>query len=149
MLRLTAILIAFILICGGCSREGNVSMDVLVLVHSGCSDYRKAREYLIPYLDHFGIPYRVWDMAILPPAEDDYDPALVILGHPGIAVNADTSELAGFIRYMADKGTGTVSFDPFFSFTGIHDSILAEQINWITFFPEAAARETVPPGSTQ
>jgi len=132
---LTAFLI--LLTCAGCFRHGHQNMDVLVILNSESAEYRKGNEYLLPWLNHFGIPYHVYDVKghnILP---DLSDHSLLILAHPGIlqAGNAADSILITGIMAAVDSGTGLVSFDPGCGCTISSTGTEAAEVIKMAYFP--------------
>jgi hypothetical protein len=111
-------------------------MDVLVIMNSGSNDYRKGREYLLPFLNHFGIPYVVYDVAKEENPGDAAGHSLLILAHPGIFQEGDTTDsiLISGILAAVDEGTGLVSFDPSFLRTRPEpDTVSTVLIRSITF----------------
>lgn len=89
------------------------SMDVLVFLNTSSREVSKGKERLLPYLDHFGLPYTVVDLnqQKLPVSIDNY--ALAIISHSRIAardirLKANLEEL---LMAGVEAGTGLVSFD--------------------------------------
>lgn len=94
-----------------CSTNKEISSSVLLCIHSGSSEVTKAREFLIPYLDHFGMPYHILDFAESGLPEEIPDDALMIIGHPGITAELGKDHLISWVYLLASKGTGIVTFD--------------------------------------
>lgn len=90
--------------------DNGTSMNALVLLDTSKPAAKWGREYVIPYLDHFGVPYHTVDLAVtdIEACWDCYP--LIIISHPGALgqVNAD-AVLEGI-----NNGTGLISFDPDF-----------------------------------
>jgi len=104
--------IAALIVLMGFIKTNAQSTDTVVLIDGRSPESNKAKEYLLPYLDHFNIPYKVID---LDKKEFDLDLknfSLVILGHPGL--NTDASCLSKLNKCLAE-GIGIVSFDPAFT----------------------------------
>ena len=87
--------------------------EAVVLVNSASADYADFQHYIQSYLDHFGVPYTLLDIATTPIPTDIGDYALIIIGHRGL----DTSGtyLSGaeqaLITAAVSAGTGLVNFD--------------------------------------
>jgi hypothetical protein len=88
-----------------------MNLNTLVILNSSSPCYREAIEYILPYLDHFGIPYQTWDInrSPLPTHLDEY--SLVVISHPQI--DPSGHQLPQQDLFEAVKaGTGLVTFDP-------------------------------------
>ena len=110
----TLIPVILLLACSNLSRQDQQSLKALVIMNSGSREYFKGNEYLIPYLDHFGVPYLVCDLAGQDSLPDVSQYPLVILSHPGIfrgESNSDSLLIADIMDGIS-RGTGLVSFDP-------------------------------------
>ncbi len=103
---------------------------VLVLLNSASPDCHQAREWVLPYLEHFGVPCEILDLRRqpLPRAVDEYP--LILLAHPGLddalsfiefGTGSGHSDRAGVrlggsdlgrLRDAIRAGSGLVSFDP-------------------------------------
>jgi hypothetical protein len=61
-----------------------MNLNTLVIYNSSSSCHRVAIEYILPYLEHFGIPYLLWDInhSPLPIGLSEY--ALIVIAHPQI-----------------------------------------------------------------
>jgi len=91
----------------------DVSMNVLVLVDSDSPAAFKSREMVLPYLDHFGIPYSVLDIKIFEAPDNWEDYSLVIMSHSGF-FSGNHDRKASIERKLLkalDSGCGVVSFD--------------------------------------
>lgn len=127
----------FILLAGiSCSRSSMQNMNVLVVMNSSSAGYQKGKELLLPYLDHFGIPYLVYDIAGKSKMPDPAGHSLVILAHPGIFrgwQTADSLLMTGILAGV-EEGTGLVSFDPGPFLTGSSvDTVDVALLSGITF----------------
>lgn len=101
----------------------------LVLIDLSDPNSKFATEYLIPYLDHFGVTYDILDIheKNIPSLENDY--ALLILGHPMV-----NSHLADpIIRKIQKHGAGLVTFDPGWIGHASMETIPVETKGFITF----------------
>ena len=127
------ILVFLLLLMASCSISKKQSMDVLVCLNSKSPEVVKAKEYLIPYLDHFGMPYHILDLGESSLPDDMQDYALIVMGHPGISEGIDKDQLVQLVRSAARKGTGIVSFDPEISLSGEQILSTAPEISWMTF----------------
>ncbi len=89
------------------------SADTLVLVNSTSSRYLEFRNYIQPYLDHFGIPYSVQDIATNEVGTNLTSYALIIIGHALLDTNHvyfSAAEQTNLMQAVA-AGTGLVNFD--------------------------------------
>jgi hypothetical protein len=90
----------------------DVRADAVVLVNSASGGYADYTHFIKPYLDHFGIPYTVLDIAAsqITAAIGDY--AVIIAGHRQLDLTGlmDATE-RGYITTAVNAGTGLVNFD--------------------------------------
>jgi len=88
-------------------------VEAIVLVNSTSGDYSDFEHFVQPYLDHFGIPYTVLDIAVESVGIDIDEDALIIIGHrqldPAHAFLDSTEEC--YISAAVSAGTGLVNFD--------------------------------------
>ncbi len=94
-------------------RAAPVSADALVLVNSTSGRYLEFRNYIQPYLDHFGIPYTVQDITTNQIGTNLGNYALVIIGHAQFDTNHlyfSTTEQSNLTQAVA-AGMGLVNFD--------------------------------------
>jgi hypothetical protein len=88
-------------------------VDAVVLVNSDSTDYSDFEHFIQPYLDHFGIPYTLLDIATAGVGAEIGDYAVIIVGHrqldPGDIYLDATEE--GYISAAVSAGTGLVNFD--------------------------------------
>ncbi|MEP7279895.1 MAG: hypothetical protein ABI813_14690 [Bacteroidota bacterium] len=109
-------------------QKGN-DARTLVLIDRSDPNSKFATEYLIPYLDHFGITYDILDIheKNIPARENDY--ALIILAHPMV-----NSHLADpIIAKIRKLGAGLVSFDPGWNGVATSEIIPLDSKGFITF----------------
>lgn len=88
----------------------SVSNKALVIVNSKSADYPRFTDYIQPYLDNFGIPYEVWDVAEQQLVPDYANCAVVLFGHDNVGASA----LDYHFKALSDAvkaGTGLCSFD--------------------------------------
>ncbi len=108
------LLVSMILIGAANASAKAGSMDVLVLLNTNSPQVSKAKEKLLPYLDHFGVPYSVVDLGRqnLPASVVYY--ALVIVSHSRLAAGDSRlkDKLDELLTAGVKAGTGLVSFDP-------------------------------------
>jgi hypothetical protein len=102
------ILFFSLLVLTVCSVSKKQSLDVLICLNSKSPEVVKAREFLIPYMEHFGMPYHILDIGESAFPEDIQDHALIVIGHPGISAGIDNDHLVQLVRSAAKKGTGIV-----------------------------------------
>ena len=87
--------------------------DAVLVVNSGSARHGDAKLYVQPYLDHFGVPYTILDIATQPITADIGQYALIIIGHAELDVShglLDASE-QDLIAAAVAAGTGLVSFE--------------------------------------
>ena len=90
-----------------------VRTDVLVLVNSASADYSDFQHLVQPYLDNFGVPYVVLDIATSQIPADIGDYSLLIVGHRQIDVDGaylDSAEQDA-IAAAVNQGSGLVNMD--------------------------------------
>jgi hypothetical protein len=105
------------------SSQTTVSNIALVLVNSGSSFYPNYYNYIQPYLDNFGIPYEVCDIATTAlPDLTKY--SIIIFGHQNVYQSGyPIAELETAIY----AGTGLYSFDPhLFDFTSAFNNLIPD-----------------------
>jgi len=87
--------------------------DAVVLVNSTSPAYQDFARAIQPYLDHFGVPYTVVDVATSPVPANLPDYALIIIGHnrldPPLSY-LDASEQL-LIANAVNSGSGLLNFD--------------------------------------
>jgi len=91
----------------------DIHADAIVLVNSDSAYYADFQHYIQPYLDNFGIPYTVHDIASAPVTEEAVNRALIIVGHNGLdeaGAYLDSTE-QGYISAAVSAGAGLVNFD--------------------------------------
>jgi hypothetical protein len=88
--------------------------DLLIILNSSSPKYRDGVEYVLPYCDHFGFPYRLWDLNTDPLPENLGDYPLFLIAHKQIDTGgvylAQDSRKRLFEAVF--NGSGLVSFDP-------------------------------------
>ena len=98
------------------SAEGRLPMQALVLLDSRRPEARFGMERILPYLDHFGIPYAAVDLASQNIPSSPSAAALWIVSHSGIAADdaALRKDVDHIVKRAVRRGAGLVTFDPFF-----------------------------------
>jgi hypothetical protein len=127
------ILFFSLLVLTVCSVSKKQSLDILICLNSKSPEVVKAREFLIPYMEHFGMPYHILDIGESAFPEDIQDHALIVIGHPGISAGIDNDHLVQLIRSAAKKGTGIVTFDPGISLYNEPSTITTASIDRVVF----------------
>ena len=95
------------------AQAGDTRADAVVLVNSESASYIDFQYYIQPYLDNFGVPYTLLDIATAPVGTDLGDYAVIIVGHRQLDVGKvylDASEEVN-ISAAVNAGTGLVNFD--------------------------------------
>ncbi len=101
------------------TRVSAPSLGALVLVNSNSANYADFQHFIQPYLDHFGVPYDVLDIATTAVESDIQDYALIIIGHRQIDVGntcsaapcLSTGEQALLTTAVNTAGSGLLNFD--------------------------------------
>ena len=97
----------------GCQPKRTSRLEAMVIVNSQSPDFNKWKEMLLPYLDHFGLPYYSLNLASEKPADKNSDHPLIIIAHPGIVKNLNNERLLNtFLEIEMRNGSGLVCFDP-------------------------------------
>ncbi len=94
-------------------QSGAHRADAVVLVNSSSANYTDFAYYVQPYLDNFGVPYTLLDIASAPIENDIGDYAVIIVGHRQLDIGGtylDTTE-HGYLSSAVNAGTGLVNFD--------------------------------------
>ncbi len=93
--------------------DPNVKADAVVLVNSESSSYSDFQHFIQPYLDNFGIPYTLLDIATTQFDSGIADYAVIIIGHRRLDIDGtklNTNE-ESYITSAVSNGTGLVNFD--------------------------------------
>jgi hypothetical protein len=95
------------------AQDGHLRADAVVLVNSASAYHADFQHFLQPYLDNFGIPYTVHDVATDPLTADAVDRALIVVGHNGLDETGAYLDLTeqGYISAAVSAGAGLVNFD--------------------------------------
>jgi hypothetical protein len=89
------------------------SAGAVLLVNSTSARYADAQRYVRPYLDHFGVPYAVLDIATASVGPEIASQALIVVGHAALDpghVYLDATEQANLSNAVR-QGSGLVNFD--------------------------------------
>jgi hypothetical protein len=92
---------------------GTTRAEALVLVNSASASYADFQHFVQPYLDHFGIPYTLLNIATTPVSTTIADYAVIIIGHRQLDIGLaylTTSERNNIVTAV-NAGTGLVNFD--------------------------------------
>ena len=93
--------------------SGPVQAGAIVLVNSRSAKYLDFQHFVQPYLDNFGVPYAVQDIAVTAVGTNIANYALIIIGHSQLDPGHLYLDSAGQTRLSTAvfNGTGLVSFD--------------------------------------
>jgi hypothetical protein len=86
----------------------------LVLVNSQSVDFLDFRNFIQPYLDHFGVPYTTLNISTTEVTATVGESSVIIVGHRNLDSGTSrylTTEEEGFISAAINGGTGLVNFD--------------------------------------
>ena len=94
-------------------QAASVGADAVVLVNSSSARYLDFQHYIQPYLDNFGVPYTVLDIATNGVGANLGRYALIVIGHSQLDTNGVALGSTGqeSISLAVSNGTGLVSFD--------------------------------------
>ena len=90
-----------------------MNLNTLVLLNTSSPLHHEAADYVLPYLDHFGIPYQEWDINHAPLPANPGEYALVVIAHPQIDPHGHQLPRHRLLDAI-EAGTGLVTFDPAF-----------------------------------
>src|SRR5262249_28670176 len=99
---------------------GPVAADAIVLVNSSSIKYLDFQHYIQPYLEHFGVPYKVLDISTNAALTNLEACALIIIGHEQLDTNhvylgaSSQNNLSAAVA----SGVGLVNFDSDLSAAG-------------------------------
>jgi hypothetical protein len=94
-------------------RAMTTGADAIVLVNSASAKYLDFQRQIRPYLENFGVPYTVQDLATNASTTNLLNYALLIIGHKQLDTNhtyLDTNAQANISRAVSN-GVGLVNFD--------------------------------------
>ena len=106
-------LLGALLALAGPLRAAPVGADAVVLVNSHSANYLDFQHFIRPYLDNFGIPYTVQDIATSAPGPGIGNYAVIIIGHNQLDINKTylTTTAQANLSLAVASGTGLVNFD--------------------------------------
>ena len=111
-----ALTLLALIILSGCKNEETINAsDVVLLINSNTPAKLVAIEKIVPYLDHFGVKFKIVDIAKEEISLRKANPALVIIGHSEIAKGNSKEiglQLEKCLNQCQSVGTGILSFDP-------------------------------------
>ena len=126
--------------------------DAVVLVNSSSADYTDFEHYIQPYLDNFGIPYTLLDIAAAPVTETAIDRGLIIIGHNGLdeaGTYLDLTEQA-YLSAAVSGGAGLVNFDGLLADAGYNPRYqYIQDILGLIYGPDVAAGSVEISGDPQ
>ncbi len=109
------------------------SLKALVLLNSSAVESKMAREYLIPYLEHFGILYETKEISELKTIKNLGAYPLIIISHDKISKNNSILDqtIVKKITNAMKSGSGVVSFDAdLFTTRTVVDSIKVDTLHF-------------------
>ena len=91
----------------------SVPVDAVVLVNSTSPRYSDFQRYIQPYLENFGVPYSVQNIATNPVGTNIGNHALIIIGHRALDTNHLylSSAAQSAVSLAVSNGAGLVNFD--------------------------------------
>ncbi len=94
-------------------QSSTLRADALVIVNTTSGAYVHYEQWIKPYLDHFGIPYTIWDIATTPAVPDLESFAVIIIGHDQLDYMETylSQTIQAQISLAVSEGTGLVNFD--------------------------------------
>jgi hypothetical protein len=131
-----------------CSYADPIGADATVLVNSASAYYQDFQHFIEPYLDNFGVPYVVQDVATNPVGTNISRTALIIIGHRQFDTNHQYLDAAGQANLSAavSNGVGLVSFDNDLSVGGASRYQFVQDVFGFTYSASGAGSSvTLPP----
>ncbi len=113
MVKFARALAASMLVCVASDAFAQQRADAVLIVNSASARYADARQRIRPYLDHFGVPYTVLDIATTPIGPEIASYALIIIGHADLDTGGaylSAAEQANLSNAVS-QGSGLVNFD--------------------------------------
>lgn len=110
-------------------RTGDRRADAVVIVDSTSPGFADFGSQILPYLDHFGVPFEVLDISRAPVAPDLDRYSLIIIGHRSVDGGGewiDADERAA-LEAVVERGVGLVNFDNDFSPGGTSLQVVAQR----------------------
>jgi hypothetical protein len=137
------------LLAGSISTRGaTTGADAIVLVNSSSAKYLDFQRLIQPYLDNFGVPYTVQDIATNASTTNLLNCALLIIGHKQLDTNhiyLGTNAQANISRAVSN-GVGLVNFDNDLSIGAVARYQFVQDIFGFTYGSAATgANVTFPP----
>src|SRR5512140_1032162 len=86
--------VASLLACTMTDALAQQRADAVLIVNSSSAHYADAQTRIQPYLDHFGVPYTVLDIATTRIGPDIGNYALIIIGHAGLDIGGHLLDAA-------------------------------------------------------
>ncbi len=130
---------------------GALRADAVVLVDSSSPDHGDFSRLIAPYLDHFGVPYSLVDVASGTHDVELAAYSLIVVGHRGVGGRRPTeaSSMQALIERAVTHGTGLVSFDTEVWVDGAARYPLVQRALAFDPAPAAASRGVTfsPPGA--
>jgi len=130
------------------SRGATTGADAIVLVNSTSAKYSDFQRLIQPYLENFGVPYTVQDIATNASTTNLLNYALLIIGHKQLDTNhayLDSSGQANLSRAISN-GVGLVNFDNDLSIGAVARYQFVQDIFAFTYgSPATGTNVTFPP----
>ena len=106
-------LVACLLVCAAPRALAQTRADAVLLVNSASPRYADAERMVRPFLDNFGIPYAILDVATTSVGPEIASYAVIVIGHASLDTTGqylDATEQANITSAVA-QGSGLVNFD--------------------------------------
>jgi hypothetical protein len=126
-----------LLLASGCERTGHSGRQTLLVLDSGDPAWQHTHDYLIPCLEHFGIPFDTLNLAEQEPPRNLQRYHLIILAHKDLKPpdRSQADFLEKTIISALRKGTGLLNFDPGF-FSPSPSNIGMVKVDSLMFTPD-------------
>ena len=112
-MRLSRALVAILVVVFAADAVAQQRADAVLIVNSASPRYADAQRQIRPYLDHFGVPYTVLDIATTSVGPGISSYALIVIGHAGLDATGqylDATEQA-YLSSAVSQGSGLINFD--------------------------------------
>jgi hypothetical protein len=112
-LSLNLVLIQLVLMSSATFSSAQEKVDTIIIVNSISPSFSDFNHYIEPYVKHFGLPYKLLDVASQSISTDISNYALIVVGHRlldptgGYVSSAESANITAAIQ----SGVGIVNFD--------------------------------------
>ncbi len=105
------------------AQSSTLRADALIIINTNSGGIIHYTQWIKPYLDYYGIPCTVWDLATNPTVPDFASYAVIIIGHDQLDYFSTylTAAIQSQITQAVSQGTGLVNFDTYLATSNYQD----------------------------